>query len=443
MPTLTDVAEIVISTQGAQLATPAFNTPLILSTSARFPERLRFYESMDAIEDDGFVAADPEHQIASKLFAPQTRISKVAFGRLANLPTQRFAVTPVAGNSHTYTLEIGLPGGAVHEVSVTADSSATVAEVIVLLKAAIDALSLAGVTTSDQTTYLRIVLGTAGDNLHVKSTDRAFLRVAQDHADPGVAADLSAIEAYDSNWYAVLNAFNSPAMGAAIAGWVQTRTKAFIADCDDTAMAQAGTSGATDLMAVIDANNYERSMAVANTASDEFLGATWLGEMFTRDPGEGATWAFKTLAGQQASDWNDTERTNIKARNGNFYYTLAGRDVTFDGKVGGGEFFDTQPWGIDWQASDIQIELATLLFNADKIPYTDAGAQQIAAAIERSLDRGVKKGFLAANPEPRVIVPLVANVSANDKAARLLPDVQAEATLARAIHKTKLRVRLA
>lgn len=442
MPTLTDVAEVVVSTQGAQLSTPAFNTPLILSTSNRFAERLRVYSSMTALEGDGFVAADPEHQLATALLSPDNRIAQFAVGRLANLPTQRFAVTPVAANSHTYTMEIGVPGSTVHAVSFTADSSATLTEIIAGLKTAIDALSLA-VTVSDQTTYMRIVANVAGDNWHVKSTDRANLRILQDHADPGVAADLSAIEAYDADWYAILNAFNSAAMGTAIAAWVQTRTKAFIADCDETAMAQTVVSGAADLMAVINAQSYDRSLAVANTGSAEFLGATWLGTLFTRDPGEGVTWAFKTLKGQEASDWNDTERTNIKNRNGNFYYTLAARDVTFQGTVGGGEFFDTIPWGVDWLTSTIQTEIGTLLFNADKIPFTDAGAEQIAAAIHKALDLAVKRGLLAANPEPVVIVPKVSAVSDNDKAARLLPDVQAQATLARAIHKTQLRVRLA
>lgn len=442
MSTLTDVADIQVSTTGAQLATVPYNVPLVLSTSARFAERLRFYSSMDAIEEDGFVEADPEHQIAAKILSPRNRISSIAFGRLGNLPTQRFAVTPVASNLHTYSLEIGLPGAAPSVVSFTADSSATLTEIIAGLKTAIDALSLP-VTVSDQTTYMRIALTTAGDNLHLKSLDRASLRIAQDHADPGVAADLSAIQTYNAGWYAVLNAFNSTAMGTAIAAWVQARDdKAFIADCDETVAAQTGTGSATDLAAVIDANSYDRSMAVVNEASDKFLGATWLGEMFTRDPGAAANWAWKTLTGQSASGWSDTEIANIKARHANFYYTLAGRDVTFDGRVGGGEYFDTFPWGIDWLRNEVQVEIATLEFNADKIPQTQAGAEQIAAAIRRVLDRAVKRGLLAPSPEPFVVVPDITTLSQADKDARTLPDVQGEGTLARAINKTKARIRL-
>lgn len=442
MPTLTDVVDITVSVAGAQLATPPFNVPLILSTSARFSERLRLYSSIDALEGDGFVEADPEHQVASCLLAPQNRISLFALGRLANLPTQRFALTPVAQNSTAYQVEIGLPGTSAQVATYTSDSSATVAEITAGLKTAIDALSIAGVTTSDQTTYLRITMP-AGDNLHLKSLNRALLRIAQDHADPGVQADLSAIEAYNSGWYAILNAFNSPAMGTQIAAWVQTRTKAFVADCDETLSAQSVATSATDLMAVINANSYDRSLPILNTASDEFLGATWLGTMFTRDPGAGATWAFKTLAGQSASDWNDTERANIKARNGNFYYDLSNRDVTFQGQVGGGEFFDTQPWGIDWLSSQAQTEVATLFFNSDKVPFTKEGMQQIAAHLLKALHTGVTRGLLSPSPEPTVIMPDYSTISDNDKAARLLQGVVAEATLARAVHKTKVRIHLA
>jgi len=47
----------------------------------------------------------------------------------------------------------------------------------------------------------------------------------------------------------------------------------------------------------------------------------------------------------------------------------------------------------------------------------------------------VNQGILAADPAPTVSVPRAADVSMIDKAARLLPDVKFEATLAGAIHK--------
>ena len=55
------------------------------------------------------------------------------------------------------------------------------------------------------------------------------------------------------------------------------------------------------------------------------------------------------------------------------------------------------------------------------------------------LQTSVDQGFLAGSPKPKVFPPLVADVSAVDRAARYLPDVPFEATLAGAIHTVVIR----
>ena len=47
-------------------------------------------------------------------------------------------------------------------------------------------------------------------------------------------------------------------------------------------------------------------------------------------------------------------------------------------------------------------------------------------------------GILAADPAFTVTAPAVADVSAGDKTARTLPDVDFDATLAGAIHKVEI-----
>lgn len=443
MSSLSDVVVVTISTTGAALSQPAFDVPLILSTSARFTDRIRFYSSMSELEGDGFVTADPEWQVANKLMSQSPHVDAFALGRLANLPTQVFTWVPTAVNGHVYSLEVGLPGGTFHTATYTGDSSATVAEIVLGMKAAIDAFSIAGITTAGISSNTSLTItAPAGDLLHVSNLDRGNATLAQTHADPGVAADLSAISAADDDWYLVLNPFNSTAMGMAIAGWVQARTKAFMADTDDTTSATTSVTSASDLAAQVNAANDNRTFVFANTASDEFAGAALSGQMLTHDPAAGDTWAFKTLAGVASDNWTTSERTNLKARNVTFYYSLANRDVSFQGQVGGGEFFDTIPWGTDALTSDLQVEIATLQFNSAKIPYTDAGIHQIAGCIRTVLDRYVKRGFLASDPKPVVNVPTAASASTQDKAARLLSGVTASAVLARAIHKTQLLVQL-
>jgi hypothetical protein len=74
------------------------------------------------------------------------------------------------------------------------------------------------------------------------------------------------------------------------------------------------------------------------------------------------------------------------------------------------------------------------LVNLAKIPFTDAGIAIVENEIRAVLNQGVQNGFLAANPAPIVRVPLASEVSTNDKANRILPDIYFEGTLAGAVH---------
>ena len=58
--------------------------------------------------------------------------------------------------------------------------------------------------------------------------------------------------------------------------------------------------------------------------------------------------------------------------------------------------------------------------------------------MKASLRAAVNQGILAADPAPTVTVPKVADVSAADKTARLLPDMKFTGTLAGAIHKVTI-----
>ena len=64
-----------------------------------------------------------------------------------------------------------------------------------------------------------------------------------------------------------------------------------------------------------------------------------------------------------------------------------------------------------------------------KVPFTDAGIALVETAVRGVLQEGVAVGLLSPDPAPAVTVPKAADVSAEDKAARLLPDVKFTATL--------------
>ena len=104
--------------------------------------------------------------------------------------------------------------------------------------------------------------------------------------------------------------------------------------------------------------------------------------------------------------------------------------------------------GIDWIRARMQENIFQKLVNADKIPYTDAGVAIIEAQTRATLENAIKKGVIAPDPdkfdgEPYLVqVPKVADVSANDKGNRLLPDITWQATLAGAIHRVTIQGRV-
>ena len=73
-----------------------------------------------------------------------------------------------------------------------------------------------------------------------------------------------------------------------------------------------------------------------------------------------------------------TYQNNLTAKNANFYYTIAGRNITAPGKVAAGEWIDTIR-GRDRLQVRIQERVALVTMNADKIPYTDPGTADASA----------------------------------------------------------------
>ena len=168
---------------------------------------------------------------------------------------------------------------------------------------------------------------------------------------------------------------------------------------------------------------------------DPCIEGALFGLMFTKDPGS-ATYALKTLGGVAAYDIPQSAVSEIEKKNCNWYMKTAGIAITFNGKVGSGEYIDVIQ-GLDWLEAYIQNQVYAVLVNNDKIPYTDVGVQQIVSPLKVALNRGVNYEII--NEDYEVTYPAVADVSSTDRANRFLPDVKFEAQLSGAIHSTKIQ----
>jgi hypothetical protein len=268
------------------------------------------------------------------------------------------------------------------------------------------------------------------------------MEITQDHVDPGVAADLTAISNEDNSWYAIYNPWNSTPMALAIAAWAETAKKLFLLDTQETDCATV-TSGSdsTSVMAQVKTAAYEYSPTVYHTSNGSFIGAAWLGRCLPFEPGS-ETWALKTLAGVAAVKLTDTHITNLKAKNGNYYITIAEKNVTLNGVTSGTRKYIDVLRFIDWAQADMGIEVFNALTAVAKVPFTQQGVSIVEGKMYRSLSKGVRVRGWAPTPPPKVFVPKVEDIAAADKNNRLLPDLFFDATLGGAVHGVKIRGRV-
>lgn len=435
---LSDHVTINVTVNVVSVQRAGFGVMLILShdVPAGFTERIRFYSGTGGMTTDGFAADSPEVLAATRAFSQEVSPALVAVGRAANVPTLVYAVTPTVLNTTVYSIRVQAPGVASEVVSFTSDASATATEIVNGLVTELNNVTSKNFTATNVGDVLTITGDNPGDWFSIEVLDVTLLSTLMTHADPGVAADLAAINLENPDWYMLSTHFNSNAYAVAAADWIQGQFKTYTFDTNDTGSLAA--TGGGDTLDDLRTNAYSKVMGAYHPRPAAMMAPGWMGRVLPLDPGS-ATWKFKTLAGVPATILTATQRANLVAKRANFYEVTAGVNHTSEGTLPDTTFlFMDVRRGVDFLTDDMQKGVFGILAAANKIPFTDPGAATIAKEIRASLQRGVQRTILADSPEPIVTFPKAADVSAADKAARNYPDFNWTATLAGAIHGARI-----
>lgn len=299
--------------------------------------------------------------------------------------------------------------------------------------------SLTGITDAGFATSSAVYLAASALFSQNPNVGSIFVGRKETVADGGPetwTVALTAIKNASNAWYALHVGTRTLADLQEVADWTQANKRLFITSDDDSNI----ISGTGDIAEYLDTQNYDRSAVMYHpdadlTTDDPFAETAWTGYMFTKDPGS-ATWNLKPLVGVPAYDLEVAQINTALGKNCNLFQEIATLDRTRFGTVGSGEYIDIMR-GTDWLEATIQIDLFNFLQSQDKVAFTDGGIQGVKQTVEASLQKGVDRRLLA--PGYEVTVPLAANVSAGDKADRLLPDVTFTATYQGAIHKTEVQ----
>lgn len=434
---LSSVVSLSITRDSLGVQQAGFGVPLIVGHSATFVERLRFYASVDEVFVD-FAATTPEYLMSVAIFSQNPKPERIAIGRAALKPTQKYTLTPTVANSTAYKLYIDG-----EDYSYTSDASATDTEIVDELATLINADTgthgfVATTPGSPGSETLVLTANTAGAWGAVEVDNIALLAIVQDHADPGLATDLAAIAVEDDSWYFILYPWNSKACAIVLATYAEANKKLYICQTSDSnnATLAIGSDSTTSTMGQFKTSAYDRSAPMYHPDPAEFSDAAWVGRNAPKEPGS-ETWGLNTLAGVDAVDLTSTHRTNIEAKNGNHYESIAGVNVTQPGKVASGEFIDVIR-GIDWLEARMAEAIFSHLAADNKVPFTDRGIAVVEADIRSVLQQGVDANLLTDDPAFVVTVPKASAVPSADKAARRLTGVKFNATLAGAIHKVTI-----
>lgn len=267
-----------------------------------------------------------------------------------------------------------------------------------------------------------------------QSPSPASIKVKQKTTGQAYDAALAELILTDNDWYGIVIDSRDAADLALVGTWANANKKFFF--------------GCSSEIAALDNRNVTReAYLIHNNAATDYPECAWVGRELSRQPGSN-TWKWKTLSGQNASSYSDTELTLIRNKQGNALQEQAGAVFTNEGISTSGEYIDITI-GQDWVENQITIELLSMFLANAKVPMDDTGIAKVESVIRAVLKRAgdnsiiakaVSAADLALSDDKvymyTVTVPLRSELSANDRATRNLTGVKFEYTTAGAIHKT-------
>lgn len=494
MSDLDSVVTVNISVAEASLGRKGFGVPLIAGYHTKWPERVKTYRKLKDLTTDGFAITDPIYRAAKAMLRSEITVSQFKVGRLEGTPvTQLVTLTPVAQARGRYVVNVGAEEHSVQlfkitpsavnsatysvtiddvEYTFTADASATAAEIVTGLSAAINAddacpvdasgsvvllltatdqanvvvsvganlsdpaaptaaeivtAAIAAINAGDEAvtaagaTTLTLTADVAGINFHYTHSNNL---TAQDTtANAAIATELGAIADADDDWYGIALLGMGKAEILAAADYIEGTEKILFAVSGDSDIPSAST---TDVASegVVDAYNHTALFRLEYPG--EYGNAGLIGRFLSRDPGSSSA-SFKNLPGITPTKYTSDQITNLKAKNVVYYTTIAGRQVTQNGKMLSGRWIDIQV-GLDFLKARIQEEIFLTIVSQEKVPYDEIGMEMFGAATKIALLAAEQNGIVARGSWT-VTVPDIEDTTVEQREQRLVDAVEWTARL--------------
>lgn len=430
MATFDSEIAVNIALDAPPIDAAGFGTVLLaaLATSLQvgFTERVRFYESVEEVENDADLSASLQAAGALAFSQGPPAPARFAIGRLDALVAEvtEIAITGVNadGDGLDWTVAVGdLEASYTQQV---ADDAAAVGDG---LQAAIHALANASATDDDAGT-ITVTGANAGEDLNITVTPAGSGTATVNTTTPAVTVKdgLDNILAEESNFYGLCIESRDAWDIISAAAFAEANKRLFVAQSSDSAVKSTTYSvSELDVASKLRQSSYTHTLLLFYSTDATWADVGWATNRLAVDPDTNTTiWKFATLAGVavDAGNVTATQKANILSKYANTYLTFFKQGATGDGTVANGQKADLILTA-DWLKARSEEAFAQLLINAtnrgEKIPYTDAGFQVLAQAVLGILATGVDAGHFVAGTA-FVNMPELVNVSASARAARAL-----------------------
>ena len=295
----------------------------------------------------------------------------------------------------------------------------------------------------------------AGDVAYDQYTALEGAIISQGQVAENFDTALSAIEAVNSDWYAMsaIKKYRDTDEAEDMADEISSRRKMFILCTNDSNTKILGTTSTfAYYLKQASTDGYKRCGTLYRGNSALYSDMSWMGYGLPYPVGS-FNWAYKTLPGieQGAESDNDpdvlseAERDAIEDVNANFYAETLAAECTYKGTMGGGrdadrngEYIDIVR-NVDFLQARCEEQLFSLLLEKDIIPMTNAGISTVENRLLSVLDEyGVKQGILVEG-SVETSFPKRSEISRTDRDDRLLPNGTFSAELQGAIDTIIIR----
>jgi len=455
---LTDVVSLSLSVAAGGIRAQNLKTPMLIGYHALWADRVRTFYSVTSAISAGVVAGTALHRMLVAAFAQNPSPTFVKVGRRANAPVHTMILSPTTfAAGQTATLTLNAPDGtsrsytrACGGVSLAAEAAAWEA----LIDGDAAGYGVAGTTWIKATVAGNTVVVDPGAAPITGAcfwySDLQNIETYDDTADPGLAADITAIRAADDDWYAGCLDSTSEDEQTVLATQLEPAGKSAWIGSTDGEIAD-GTAG--NLFDVVNAASRERSVLIWTcNGQQEYPAVAAAAKMLAFKPGA-TTLAMQTLAGVTAAvngvDLSEAQLTTIRGYRGNAYIELGGVNmVDSQGGYCAATRYVDERLTLDYLAANIPVELINAMqarvSAGRKIPYTDEAAGIARAAILKILELAAAWGaVMIVDPDTGEnyftfsATPASAQ-SAADKAARLFAGCEFSCILTGAVQSYEL-----